>query len=145
MKYLVLAFTASTVITSAIAQTTAPPANAGAALPKHGCPRPEILDTTKKFTKEQMAAFVASVNKFKECAEGYAQVQQKEAERVQKAAQVTAQELVASGNLAIKDYNDFVEQASKAMAATPPAPKDAVETTQEGNTYNAPSRIPRKN
>ncbi len=144
MKYLVLAFAASTIVTSAIGQTP-PAAKTDGTPPRHNCPRPEIIDTTKKFTKEQMAAFVASVNKFKECAEGYAQVQQKEAERVQKAAQVTAQELVASGNLAIKDYNDFVEQASKAMAATPPPPKETAETTREGNVDTIPSRIPRKN
>lgn len=145
MKYLALVFVASTAVTGAFAQT-APVATAEAAAPSHNCPKPEIIDTSKKFTETQMSAFVAAVSKFKACAEGFAQAQQKEAERVQKAAQATAQALVAAGNVAIKDYNDFVEAAGKAMAAKPAAtPKQPEEMNREGNVDTVPSRIPRKN
>ena len=145
MKYLALVFAASTTMTSAFAQTapvTAPENTA----PRHNCPRPEIVDTSKKFTENQMSAFVFAVNKFKECAEGFAQAQQKDAERVQNAAQIAAQAMVAAGNLAIKDYNDFVEEAGKVMNAKLAAqPKAPVEANREGNVDTVPSRIPRKN
>jgi hypothetical protein len=145
MKYLALVFVVSSSVTAAFAQT-GPAATPEAAGPRHNCAKPEMIDTSKKFTENQMAAFVASLNKFKECAEGYAQAQQKEAERVQKAANTTAQALVAAGNVAIKDYNDFVEEASKVMNAKPPvAPKAPAEANREGNVDTVPSRIPRKN
>jgi hypothetical protein len=104
-----------------------------------------MIDTSKRITENQMAAFVAALAKFKECAEGFAQAQQKEAERVQKAAQASAQAMVAAGNVAIKDYNDFVEEAGKVMAAKAAAPKESAESTREGNVDTVPSRIPRKN
>lgn len=146
MKYLILAFTASAAMTAVLAQT--PPAAATDNAPKHNCVKPQMLDVSKRVSENQMAAFVSALNKFKECAEGYAQSQQKEAERIQKAAQVTAQALVASGNVAIKDYNDFVEEAGKVMASkptlAPPPPKVDAESRQ-GSIDTAPSRIPRKN
>ena len=145
MKYLILAFTASAAMTAVLAQT--PPAAATDNAPKHNCVKPQMLDVSKRVSENQMAAFVSALNKFKECAEGYAQSQQKEAERIQKAAQVTAQALVASGNVAIKDYNDFVEEAGKVMASKPtlaPPPKVDAESRQ-GSIDTAPSRIPRKN
>jgi hypothetical protein len=142
MKHLALFFAASTALTSAFAQTA--PVAADAAAPRHNCPRPAILDTSKKFTQADMDSFVAATKKFKECAEGFAQAQQKEAERVQKAAQATAQALVAAGNVAIKDYNDFVAEADKAMAAKAAAAKAPVEVNREGNVDTVPSRIPRK-
>jgi deoxyadenosine/deoxycytidine kinase len=142
MRYLALVFAASTTLTSALAQTA--PAAVDAAAPRHNCARPAMLDTSKKFTQSDQDAFVAATKKFKECAEGFAQAQQKEAERVQKAAQVTAQALVAAGNVAIKDYNDFVAEADKAMAAKAAAAKAPVEVSREGNVDTVPSRIPRK-
>jgi len=144
MKYFSLVFVASTIVTSAFAQTV-PVATSEPAAPRHNCPRPEILDTSKKFTQSQMDAFVAATKKFKDCAEGYAQAQQKEAERVQKAAQATAQTLVAAGNVAIKDYNDFVAEADKAMAAKPPPTAKAAEPSPQGSVDTVPSRIPRRN
>ena len=145
MKYLALIFTALTTVGSAYAQT-APAATTDASVPRHNCVRPQIIDMTKKITEPQMAAFVAALNKFKECSEGYAQAQQKEAEQVQKAAQATAQTLVAAGNVAIKEYNDFVEEASKVMHTKPsvtPAPQ--AEESRQGSVDTVPSRIPRKN
>ena len=115
------------------------------AAPRHNCARPQMLDVSKRVTENQMAAFVASLNAFKACAEGYAQSQQKEAEHVQKAAQATAQALVASGNVAIKDYNDFVEEAGKVMANKPVLPKEQTEAAPQGSVDTNPSRIPRKN
>lgn len=144
MKFLALVFAASTTVTGALAQT-APVALSETAAPRHHCAKPEIIDMSKKVTEPQMKAFVASLNIFKECAEGYAQAQQKEAERVQKAAQATAQAMVAAGNVAIKDYNDFVEEANKVMNAKPPAaPKEPPAANREGNVDTVPSRIPRK-
>ena len=142
MKYFALVFAASTCVTGAFAQT-APVATTDSAGPRHHCAKPEIIDMSKKITEPQMKAFVASLNAFKECAEGYAQAQQKEAERVQKVAQTAAQALVAAGNVAIKDYNDFVEEASKIMHTKPPTPPQAPEETRrQGNVDTAPSRIP---
>ncbi|MBL0123066.1 MAG: hypothetical protein IPP88_10220 [Betaproteobacteria bacterium] len=143
MKYLAIVFVASTTITSAFAQTA--PVAASEPVAKHSCARPAMIDTSKRITENQMAAFVAALAKFKECAEGFAQAQQKEAERVQKAAQASAQAMVAAGNVAIKDYNDFVEEAGKVMAAKAAAPKESAESTREGNVDTVPSRIPRKN
>ncbi|MEO8101002.1 MAG: hypothetical protein ABI790_00660 [Betaproteobacteria bacterium] len=143
MKYLALVFAASTLAGAAFAQTAPSPPEPAA--PKHNCVKPVIIDMSKKITEPQMAAFVASLNKYKECSEGYAQAQQKEAERVQKAAQVTAQALVAAGNVAIKEYNDFVEEAGKVMAAKPTPPKAPEEVQERGSVDTVPSRIPRKN
>ena len=72
MKYLALVFVASTTVSGAFAQT-APVATAETAAPSHNCARPEIVDTSKKFTENQMSAFVAAVSKFKACAEAFAQ------------------------------------------------------------------------
>lgn len=143
MKYVALVFVASTCMATASAQT-APAATVDNA-PKHNCLKPPMLDVSKRVTENQMAAFVSALNKFKECAEGYAQAQQKEAERVQKAAQTAAETLVASGNVAIKDYNNFVEEAGKVMANKPVLPKEQTEPAPQGNVDTAPSRIPRKN
>jgi len=152
MKYLTLVFAASITVTGAYAQTssstttTTTTTSTGAAAPRHNCVRPEIIDMSKKITEAQMAAFVAALNKYKECSEGYAQTQQKEAERVQKEAQVTAQALVAAGNVAIKEYNDFVEEASKVMhTKAPTQPKAPTETREQGSIDVSPSRIPKKN
>lgn len=147
MKYLALVFAASTTLTGALAQS-APPATQEFVAPRHNCAKPEMIDMSKKVTEPQMKAFVAALNTYKECAEGYAQAQQKEAERVQKAAQAAAHALVAAGNVAIKDYNDFVEEASKVMNTKPPTPPKAPveeETKTTGSPDNVPSRIPRKN
>lgn len=150
MRFFAAIFAASVSVSAAFAQTTPNTAGSPAsdpAAPRHSCVRPQMLDVSKRVTENQMAAFVSALNKFKECAEGYAQSQQKEAERIQKAAQVTAQALVASGNVAIKDYNDFVEEAGKVMASKPtlaPPPKVDAESRQ-GSVDTAPSRIPRKN
>ena len=145
MTHLTFALAALTIAGGAFAQT-GPAATADAPAPKHNCVKPQIIDMSKKVTEPQMAAFVAALNQYKECSEGFAQAQQKEAERVQKAAQATAQALVAAGNVAIKEYNEFVEEASKVMAAKPPSPpKPQVESNREGNIDTVPSRIPRKN
>jgi hypothetical protein len=145
MKYLAPIFIAVTAVTSAWSQTPSVKA-AEPAAPRHTCAKPDMIDTSKRITEAQMAAFVAALAKFKECAEGYAQAQQKEAERLQKVAQTAAQTLVAAGNVAIKDYNDFVEEAGKVMAAKPPVPPKApAEVREQGNIDISPSRIPRKN
>ena len=122
MKYHALVFVASASVTATLAQT--PPAAAvDSAVARHSCVKPRIPSASAGVNDSQMAVFVSSLNKFKECAESFAQVQQKEAERVQKAAQATAEALIGSGNAAIKDYNDFIEEAGKVMAARNAAPK----------------------
>ena len=116
MKYHALVFVASASVTATLAQT--PPAAAvDSAVARHSCVKPRIPSASAGVNDSQMAVFVSSLNKFKECAESFAQGQQKEAERVQKAAQAMAEALIASGNAAIKDYNDFIDEAGKAMAA----------------------------
>ncbi len=143
MKLIPLIFIASLCAQSAIAQTALPAPITAA--PRHQCARPQMLDMSTRVTDSQMAAFVATLNKFKECAEAFALSQQKEAERVQKAAQASAEALISSGNAAIKDYNDFVEEAGKVMAAKPTVSKEPVEPAPKGTGETTPSRIPGKN
>ncbi len=145
MKFLALIFVLSTTIAGAFAQTPAPASPETTTVIRHNCVRPAMIDTSKRITENQMAAFVAALGKFKECAEGFAQAQQKEAERIQKAAQVNAQAMVAAGNVAIKDYNDFVEEAGKVMATKVAAPKEKEESSSQGSVDTNPSRIPRRN
>ena len=122
MKYLVPVLIAAACVTAAIAQTAPAPA-ADNPVARHSCVKPRLPSVASGINDSQMAVFVSALNKFKECAESFAQVQQKEAERVQKAAQATAEALIGSGNAAIKDYNDFIEEAGKVMAARNAAPK----------------------
>ena len=116
MKYLVHVLIAAASVTGAIAQT-APAPVADKQVARHSCVKPSLPGVASGINDSQMAVFVSALNKFKECAESFAQVQQKEAERVQKAAQATAEALIGAGNAAIKDYNDFIEEAGKVMAA----------------------------
>ena len=116
MKYHTIVFVASASVTAALAQTP-PTTAADSAVARHSCVKPRLPSVSAGVNDSQMGVFVSSLNKFKECAESFAQAQQKEAERVQKAAQATAEALVAPGNAAIKDYNDFIDEAGKAMAA----------------------------
>ena len=143
MKFISFILVASISVPAAIAQTTLPVPIASA--PRHQCARPQMLDMSKRVTKSEMAAFVQSLNKFKECAEAFAQAQQIESERVQRAAQASAESLVASGNAAIKDYNDFVEEAGKVMASKPSVSKGPVEPAPKGTGETPPSRTPGKN
>ena len=143
MNRIPLIFIASICAQSAIAQTNLPAPITAA--PRHQCARPQMLDMSKRVTESEMAAFVQSLNKFKECAEAFAQSQQKESERVQRAAQASAESLVASGNAAIKDYNDFVEEAGKVMAAKPTVSKEPTVPAPKGTAETSPSRTPGKN
>ena len=128
---------------AAIAQTA--PASQEPALARHSCARPVLPDAARKITAQERNAVVASLETFRTCVRTFSDGQEKikdarekEAKALQESSQVAlaaAKAAAAAVDTAVKDYNQYSEEAVKIVTVKDePAPK------QQGKAEIVPPR-----
>ena len=128
---------------AAIAQSA--PASQEPALARHSCAKPVLPDAAKKLTAQERNAVVASLETFRTCVRTFSDGQEKikdarekEAKALQESSQVAlaaAKAAAAAVDTAVKDYNQYSEEAVKIVTVkNEPAPK------QQGKAEIVPPR-----